>query len=435
MSVLIKNALILTQDKNRRKIKGDIYIDGNLIREVSENPIDVEADFKIDGRKKVVIPGLINTHTHIPMTLLRGYGDDMILEDWLQTRIWPVEAKLDRDAISAGTDLGLLEMILTGTTCFADMYFFEDVIGERAKEAGIRAFLGFSFLDFGTPEYKFDELFSRCESFVKRWRKDDLVTPTIAPHSTYTCSPETLEKCAEISEEYNLLIQTHCSETQHEVHDVWRKYKARPVEQFKRTGILNNRAILAHCGWITKGEVREIARAGASVSHNPVSNMKLATGGFTPLPELLRERATVSLGTDGAASNNTLDMFESMKFAALLHKHHRWDPCVANAQEILDMATIEGAKALHIDDKVGSIEEGKIADLVIIDFDKPNLTPCFDPVSHVVYACRSKDVYATIVDGKVLMIDGKLFTLDKDRVIERANKEAERLTGEPLCSI
>lgn len=433
MSVLIKDALILTQDSERSRIKGNIYIEDNRIVEISKYPINVEVDFKIDGEKKIVIPGLINTHTHIPMTLLRGYGDDMILEEWLNSRIWPVEAKLDRSSISAGTDLGLMEMISTGTTCFADMYFFEDTIGERAKRAGLRAFLGFSFLDFGTPEYKYDELFSRCEDFIKRWKNDDLVVPTVAPHSTYTCSPETLERCAEISDEYNLLIQTHCSETQHEVQDVWRRYRARPVEQFKRTGILNERAVLAHCCWITKGEVKEIARAGASVSHNPVSNMKLATGGFTPLPELLEEKATVSLGTDGAASNNTLDMFESMKFTALLHKHHRWDPCVAKAQEVFDMATILGAKALHIDDRVGSIEEGKLADLVILDFGKPNLTPCFDPISHIVYACRSNDVFATIVNGKILLLDGEFFTLDGEEVLGNARREAERLTGETSC--
>ncbi|KAA0008576.1 MAG: hypothetical protein FE042_01520, partial [Thermoplasmata archaeon] len=185
MSVLIKNALILTQDNKRRRIKGSIYISDNTIENISEDPINVEADFKINGEGKVVIPGLINTHTHIPMTLLRGYGDDMILEEWLQKRIWPVEAKLDKASISAGTDLGLLEMIASGTTCFADMYFFEDTIAERTKKAGLRGFLGFSFLDFGTPEYKFEELFSRCEEFIKRWKGDELITPTIAPHSTY----------------------------------------------------------------------------------------------------------------------------------------------------------------------------------------------------------------------------------------------------------
>ena len=430
MSVLIKDAVIVSQDEKRRIFKGSIYIEDGIIKEISEKGLAIEADFKISGNGKVVLPGLINTHTHIPMTLFRGYGDDMALEDWLKKRIWPAEARLDRDAVKAGTDLGLLEMILSGTTCYADMYFFEDTIAERTKKAGLRGFLGFSFLDFGTPEYKKEELFSRCEDFIKRWINEELITPVIAPHSSYTCSPETLMKCSELSKKYNLIIHTHCSETQQEIYDVKNRYGVRPLEQFERTGILGNRTLLAHCGWITKGEVKKIAMVGASVSHCPVSNMKLATGGYMPLPELIDEGANVSIGTDGAASNNTLDMFESMKFTALLHKHHRWDPCIAKAQQVLDMATIGGAKALGIDGKIGSIEEGKVADIIVVDFKKAHLTPTHDVVSHLVYAVRSSDVVATIVNGKVLMIDRNVLTLKEDEVLESAQREALRITSD-----
>lgn len=431
MSILIKDAWIVTQDSVRRQFKGYIYIEDELIQEIKQKPITVEADHKIDGTKKVVIPGLINTHTHLPMTLLRGYGDDMVLEEWLKTRIWPVETKLDEKSISAGTDLGLLEMILSGTTSFADMYFFEDTIAERTVKAGLRGFLGFSLIDFGTPEFKPEELFPECEKFVKKWKdKNSLVTPVVAPHSSYTCSPETLERCAELSKKYNILIHTHCSETQHEISDVQRRYGVRPVEQFKKTGILSQGTILAHCGWITKGEVREIARVGASVSHNPVSNMKLATGGFTPIPELIEENAVIGLGTDGAASNNTLDMFETMKFAALIHKHHRWDPCVTPAQQILNFATVGGAKTVHMEDKLGSIEEGKFADLIILNFNKPHLTPCYDVVSHIVYAAKASDVYATIVNGKPLMVDRKVLVMNPEQVMQKAQEEGLRLTGE-----
>ena len=430
MSVLIRDAVIVSQDEKRRIFKGSIYIEDGIIKEISEKGLAIEADFKISGNGKVVLPGLINTHTHIPMTLFRGYGDDMALEDWLKKRIWPAEARLDRDAVKAGTDLGLLEMILSGTTCYADMYFFEDAIAERTKKAGLRGFLGFSFLDFGTPEYKKEELFSRCEDFIKRWINEELITPVIAPHSSYTCSPETLMKCSELSKKYNLIIHTHCSETQQEIYDVKNRYGVRPLEQFERTGILGNRTLLAHCGWITKGEVKKIAMVGASVSHCPVSNMKLATGGYMPLPELIDEGANVSIGTDGAASNNTLDMFESMKFTALLHKHHRWDPCVAKAQQVLDMATIGGAKALGIDGKIGSIEEGKVADIIVVDFKKAHLTPTHDVVSHLVYAVRSSDVVATIVNGKVLMIDRNVLTLKEDEVLESAQREALRITSD-----
>ena len=431
MSILIKNALIVTQDSERRRFEGSIYIEDGIIKEVTKEPLLLEAEYKIDGRKKVVLPGLINTHTHIPMTLLRGYGDDMVLEDWLKNKIWPIEAKLDRDSISAGTDLGLLEMIYSGTTTYADMYFFEDIIAERTIKAGMRGFLGFSLIDFGTPEYKAEELFPECEKFIKRWKnKNELITPVIAPHSSYTCSLETLKKCAEISDRYDILIHTHCSETQREVSDVQRRYGIRPLEQFKKAGLLGQKTIFAHCGWITKGEVREIARATASVSHNPVSNMKLATGGFTPIPELVNANATVALGTDGAASNNSLDMFETMKFAALIHKHHRWDPCVTPAQQILDFATIGGARALHIENSIGSIEEGKLADLIVIDFNKPHLTPCYDVVSHIIYAAKSADVYATIVNGKPLMLDRKILTMDTEKVLSTAQMQGLRLTGE-----
>ena len=428
MSILIKNATIVTQDEKRRKFKGDIYIDGYIIEEVSKDPITIEADYKIDGEGKVILPGLINTHTHIPMTLLRGYGDDMILEDWLKNKIWPVEAKLDRGSISAGTDLGLLEMMVSGTTTYSDMYFFEDTIAERTIKIGMRGFLGFSFIDFGTPEYKAEDLPRECENFIRKWKGKDLVTPVVAPHSSYTCSPETLKKCVELAEKYDTLIHTHCSETQHEVSDVQRRYGVRPIEQFKKYKVLSNRTVFAHCGWITKGEVKEIAEANASVSHNPVSNMKLATGGYTPLPELLKENVSVGLGTDGAASNNTLDMFETMKFAALIHKHHRWDPCVAPAQTVLDMATIMGAKALHIDNEIGSIEKGKRADIIVMDIKKPHLTPCYDVISHLVYAAKSSDVSSTIVNGKPLMIDKDVLVMDPYKVIEKAEKEGHRLT-------
>lgn len=431
MSILIKDVWIVSQDALRRQFKGSVYVEDEVIREVKQESIAVEAEYKINGEGKVLLPGLINTHTHIPMTLLRGYGDDMVLEEWLKTRIWPVEAKLDRESILAGTDLGLLEMILSGTTCFADMYFFEDMIAERTIKAGLRGFLGFSLIDFGTPEFKPEELFLECEKFIRRWKsKNSLVTPVLAPHSSYTCSPETLERCAEVSERHNVLVHTHCSETQHEVSDVQRRYGVRPVEQFKKTGLLNRKTILAHCGWITKGEVREIARAGAGVSHNPVSNMKLATGGFTPIPELVEVNATVGLGTDGAASNNTLDMFETMKFVALIHKHHRWDPCVTPAQQVLDFATIGGAKAFHMEDKLGSVEEGKLADLIILDFKKPHLKPCYDVVSHLVYAARGCDVYATIVNGKPLMIDRRVLTMNYEKVLWSAEEQGLRLTGE-----
>jgi 5-methylthioadenosine/S-adenosylhomocysteine deaminase len=427
MSILIKNAIILTQNKKREQLHGDIYIGDQEIIEVSKKPISIEADYKIDGRKKLVLPGFINTHTHIPMTLLRGYGDDMVLKKWLEERIWPLESKLDSKSIEIGTKLGLLEMIANGTTTFLDMYFFEDIIGEVSENIGMRTFLGFAMIDSGTPEYSADKLIPECERFVKKWKDHEIISPVVAPHGTYTCGPENLQKSLEIADKHNVLLHTHCSETREEVYDIQKRYGLRPIGQLKKYGLLCEKMVLAHCGWITKNEILDIKKGGAKVSHCPVSNMKIATGGFTPVPELIEAGVLVSLGTDGAASNNTLDMFDTMKFCALIHKHHRWDPTILPAQIVFDFATINGAQCLGLED-IGSIEKGKKADLIMLDLDKPHLTPQYDLVSHLVYAARGSDVSTMIVNGKPLMLENEFLTLDYNSILEDAEKCAKELT-------
>lgn len=429
MSILIKNSTILTQNDSRQRIHGDIYIEDHLIVECSKKPLSVEAEFKIDGTKTLVLPGLINTHTHIPMTLFRGYGDDMILSDWLAQRIWPVEAKLDKKSIKSGTELGLLEMISTGTTSYLDMYFFEETIAQATEKAGMRGFLGFAIIDFDTPEYESAELIPHCEQFINRWKTNPLISPLIAPHSTYSCKPETLQKSLEIATKHQVPLHLHCSETRDEVYDVERKYGVRPVEHLKRLGLLRKSTSLAHCGWITKNEISDLKNAETAVSHCPVSNMKIATGGFAPIPELLDAGIAVGLGTDGAASNNTLDMFETMKFCALVHKNHRWDPTVLPAQTVFDLATLGGARLLGIEQMVGSIEEGKTADIIMIDLQKPHLTPLHDPVSQLVYAVRGTDVCTTIVNGTPLMLEGEYLTIDREKTLENAEKHAYELTS------
>jgi 5-methylthioadenosine/S-adenosylhomocysteine deaminase len=427
MSILIKNSTILTQNDSRQRLQGDLYIDDHQIVEISKKPLSVEADYKIDGTKKLVLPGLINTHTHIPMTLFRGYGDDMLLKDWLAQRIWPVEAKLDKKSIESGTELGLLEMIASGTTSYLDMYFFEETIAKITEKVGMRGFLGFAIIDFDTPEYKASELIPKCEQFVKRWKTNSLISPVIAPHSTYSCNPETLQKSLEVATKYGVPLHTHCSETRDEVYDVEKKYGVRPVEQLKKIGLLQKGLILAHCGWITKNEIIEMKNTGVVVSHCPVSNMKIATGGYAPIPELLDVHVPVGLGTDGAASNNTLDMFETLKFCALIHKNHRWDPTVLPAQIVVDLATISGATCLGVHQTLGSLVEGKIADLIMIDLKKPHLTPLHDPVSHLVYAVRGTDVCTTIVNGKPLMLNRDFLTIDCEKTIEQAQRCAQEL--------
>ncbi|KAA0015383.1 MAG: amidohydrolase [Thermoplasmata archaeon] len=421
MSILVKDSIIVTQNADRKIIEGDVYIEDDKIVEVGS--VSVEADFVL--KNKIVLPGLINMHTHLPMTLLRGYGDDLPLEEWLTTRIWPVEAKLREKHIAIGTKLAFMEMVSTGTTCCNDMYFFEDIIAKEAKSFGMRCYAGFSIIDFDTPEMKAEHLLPECEKFVKKWKDDEIVKPVVAPHSTYTCSPETLEKANEIAGKYDTFIHIHCSETRKEVYDVLNRYGSRPLEQIKKYGLLTGKTMLAHCGWITKGEVKEIAKAKACVIHNPVSNMKLATGGYTPLPELMSEKACIALGTDGAASNNKLDMFETMKFTALIHKHHRWDASIVKAQEVLDMATINAAEFLGLN--AGSIEEGKFADIICLDKISPNLIPRHNIISHLVYAASGFNVSDVVINGKAIMLDKKFMNINEEKVYEEAEEAKEEL--------
>lgn len=426
MSLLIKHATILTQDEKRRRLHGDLLVENETITHVSEKPITVEADYKIDGTHKLVLPGLINLHTHLPMTLLRGYGDDRLLNDWLQHCIWPVEARLTSKSIETGAALGLLEMIASGTTTFLDMYFFEEHVAAVTKKAGMRGFLGFGILDFDTAEYKANELLPACERFIKTWQHDPLIHPVVAPHGAYTCSPETLARCLDLATKNNVLLHSHCSETRDEVYDVEKQYGRRPIEQFQHLHLLSPRMVLAHCGWITKTEIATMKDAGVAVAHCPVSNYKIGTGAYAPIPEMLAAGLRVGLGTDGAASNNILDMFDTMKFAALGQKQHRWDPTVMPAQTLLDMATVNGAASLQ-QNHLGSLTEGSLADLILIDLHKPHLTPIHDPVSHLTYAVRGSDVSTTIVNGTPLMLDHEFLTLDADKTMDAASRQAVEL--------
>lgn len=429
MSILIENGTIITQNCTRDIIKGSLYIEDNHIADISSKHIPVEADIVIDAKNNLVIPGLINTHTHLPMTLLRGYGDDMILSEWLNTRIWPVEAKLSPTSIKPGAELGLLEMIESGTTTFFDMYFFEELIAQSVDKLGMRAILGFALIDTGTPQYSAEKLFDNAEKFIKAYNDHDRVHPALAPHGTYTCGPETLQKVREIADRYNLLIQIHCAETRDEVYDVKKKYGKRPIAQLNEYGLLNSDVVLAHCGWITKNEIHEMKKTNVNVSHCPVSNMKIATGGYAPVPEFLEAGICMSLGTDGAASNNTLDMFETMKFTALIHKQHRWDPKIVPAQTVFDFATINGAKALGLENEIGSLEIGKSADVVLVDLNTAHLTPCHDPISQLVYAANGSDVTTTIVNGDLLYHENHVLTVNEQEVINEARKQAKILTN------
>ena len=428
MSILIKNANILTQNNKREIIEGDLYIEDSIIVDLSSKPINTEADYKLDCKNKIVLPGLINTHTHIPMTLLRGYSDDMILNKWLTESIWPIESKLDDKSIEIGTKLGILELIESGTTSYLDMYFFEDTIGKISKKFGIRAFLGFAMIDSGTPEFSANKLLLECEKFINKRIKNELITPVISLHAVYTCGSDLLLKTSDLSSKYNILIHTHCCETRDEVYNTQNKFGVRPIKHLENNGLLNSNMILAHCGWVTKNEILELKKNNVKVSHCPISNMKIGTGGYAPIPEMIYSGILVSLGTDGAASNNNLDMFETMKFCALIHKQHQWNPEILPAQTVLNFTTINAAASLKRDKDLGSIELGKKADIIILNSKKSHLVPNHNYISNIVYAAKGNDVESTIINGLPIMINKEFINIDKNKILEEAEICAKNLT-------
>lgn len=423
-SLAIRHATIVTQDDERRVVDGDVYVEDARI--VSVGPRAPEADRELDATGQVLIPGLVNLHTHVPMVLFRGYGDDMALEAWLRERIWPAEDRLTPATMRAGADLGHLEMIAAGITSYLDMYMMSAAaIADSCRAAGLRGWCGEGMVDVGKPHGEEpNPKLKAIEASIKATAKDPLVTHCPSPHQTGTCNRATFTESARLATKYGVPLHTHCSETRSEVYEVERLHGARPVQVLKETGALAANAVLAHCGWITKQEARDLAQAGAAVAHCPVSNLKLATGGVCPVPELHDAGAQVGLGTDGAASNNVTDLFQTMKFAALVQKQHRWDPTVLPAQRVLDMATRDGAAALRRPD-LGRIAPGATADLTLVDFRRPHLVPRHDAVSHLVYAASARDVSATIVHGHVLMAEGHVESLDAGAVMAAAARAAK----------
>ena len=379
-------------------------------------------DQVIDCRKRVLIPGLINTHTHLSMTLFRGYADDLELREWLEKKIWPLEAKLDGEMCYRGALLGALEMTRTGTTSFVDMYFHMEDVARAVSESGLRAVLTAGMIDksdqAGTEEEK--KISLMLLDYLRKQR-NPLLTFALGPHAPYTVGKETLLWTQEIAEKEDTLVNIHIAETRGEQAQFERGGKGRVVEYLDKIGFLNNRVLAAHAVWLTKSEVRLLGNRGVRVAHCPVSNMKLASGGTAPVPEMLDAGVPVGLGTDGAASNNGLDMFDTMKMAALVHKNARWDPTIINAQKALDMATLGGARCIGRDKDLGSVEIGKRADLVLLDLRDPNLVPIHRKetvVSDLVYSANGQNVDTTIVDGKPLMFNREFRNLNPEKISE-----------------
>lgn len=376
----------------------------------------------------IVLPGLVNTHNHAAMTLLRGVADDMRLMDWLQNYIFPAESALvDPDFVRAGTALAALEMIRGGTTTFADMYYFEDDVAWVVRDAGLRGVLGETMLDAPTPDAAtVDEALAYTERFLQSWAGHPRVTAAVAPHAPYTAGPETLRRAAELARRHDAPLLIHLAETRDELQQIRDQYGRSPVQHLDTVGFLGPDVLAAHAIWLDAADIATLARHGVGVAHNPESNMKLASGTM-PLAALRDAGIAVGLGTDGPASNNDLDMFGAMLTAALLHKHVGEDPTALPAAEAVALATIEGARALGMAEAIGSLEVGKRADVVVVDGGQANLVPRYDPYSHLTYATRAGDVKVTIVDGRLLYREGAFTTLDAAAVVNDARAAAERV--------
>ncbi len=427
VDLVVRNGTVVTIDKDRRVLPaGAVAIAGGRIVAVGA-AAEIDAGFHgkevVDARGGIVIPGLINAHTHAAMVLLRGVADDLKLMDWLQKYIFPAEAKnVSAEFVKAGTRLAALEMIRSGTTTFVDMYYFEDQVAEAAKEAGIRTVAGETFIDFPAPDNKTrEEDLAYTERFLTRWDGDPLVTPAVAPHSTYLCSPDTLRAVKALADRHHAPILIHLQESPDEQKQVQERYGKTSTEHLRDLGLLRKGLLGAHGVWLSESDRKILKAAGAGVAHCPQSNMKLASGA-APVAAMLAEHVALGLGTDGAASNNDLDMFEEMLTAALLAKHATGEPTAAPAAAVLEMATLGGARAVGMEDALGSLEPGKRADLVVVSLAAPRLHPLYDPISHLVYAAKGGDVSDVVIEGRVVMRDRKVLTLDEAGVVAEADR-------------
>jgi len=387
----------------------------------------IRAEKIIDGHGKVVMPGLVNCHTHLAMTLFRGIAEDQPLEKWLKQTIWPLEAKLKPRDVHDGALLGCLEMIKGGTTTFADMYFHEDRVAKAVEKAGLRAVLAQGILEAGVSR-RGEKMLQDSINFARKYKgyAGGRVTVQLGPHAVYTCSLDLLAKVRQKASDLNVGVHIHLAELEETVNQTKQKHGFTEVELLEKIAFLGPDILAAHCIHLTQKEMQLLAKHNVKVSYNPVANMKLAQG-TAKIKDLLDLGVTVGVGTDGPASNNNLDMFQSMKVAALLQKQYYKDSTVLPAQTVLKLATIDGAKALGLEKTVGSLEVGKKADIILIDFKKPHLTPVHDPYANIVYSACGSDVDTVIVDGKILMENKNVKTLDEEEVMLKAQKTATNL--------
>jgi len=426
VDLIVSGGIVVTMDGARRVLHdGSVAVKDDAIVAVGPRA-EVEGKFagaeKIDARGRLVLPGFINGHTHVPMTLFRGLHDDVTLHDWLYKYIFPAEAKnVNEEFVRWGTRLAAAEQIRSGVTTFADMYYFEDAVAEETKAAGMRAVLGETFIDFPAPDNKSNaETLAYTEKFLNKWQGDPLIHAAPAPHSIYTCSKKTIQDAAALARKYQAPLLMHVSEMKKEWEGSEKANGMSPVQYLEKIGVLGPQLVAAHCIFVDEADRKLLAEKKVGCVHNPSSNMMIASG-VAPVPEMRAAGIAVGLGTDGpAGSNNDLDMMEEIDLAAKLAKITKMDPLALNAKAVVEMATIDGARALHMEKEIGSLQAGKKADFILISLDKPNAVPMYEVYAQIAYALKGSDVETVVIGGRVVMRNRKLLTVDEPSVLEKA---------------
>jgi 5-methylthioadenosine/S-adenosylhomocysteine deaminase len=428
VDLIVSGGIVVTMNGAREIDQdGSVAVRGDSIVAVGPQA-EIDAKYKsaqtMDARGRLVLPGFINGHTHVPMTLFRGLHDDVTLNDWLYKYIFPAEAKnVNEEFVRWGTRLAAAEQIRSGVTTFADMYYFEDAVAEETKAAGMRGVLGETFIDFPAPDNKTNaEMLTYTEKFLKRWQGDPLIHAAPAPHSIYTCSKKTIQDAAALARKYHAPILMHVAEMKKEWEDSEKANGMSPVAYLESIGVLGPDLVAAHCIFVDAADRKLLAERNVGCVHNPSSNMMIASG-VAPVPEMRAAGIAVGLGTDGpAGSNNDLDLMEEIDLAAKLAKITKMDPLALNAKAVVEMATIDGARALHMEKEIGSLEVGKKADIVLISLDEPNAVPMYDVYAQIAYSLKGSDVETVIIGGRVVMRDRKLLTVDEPQVLEKARE-------------
>ncbi len=431
--IIIKNSYIITMDKSLSEFEtGSIVIKDGKIAAIGDNE-DIEKRYRaieiIDGTNKLVMPGLINTHTHAAMTMFRGYADDINLQEWLYDHIFPVEQKfVNAENVALGARLGIAEMLRGGTTTFNDMYYFVDEIAGVVDQTGIRAVLSKSLIDFPAPNSPTPgEGMDQLKKVIKKWNNHSRITIAVGAHSIYSCDPELIKDSKLIADKYSVPFNIHLAETRTEFNEIKKEYGLTPLAFLDSLGVLSNNVIAAHSVHLDPEDIKLMAKKGVRVAHNPQCNMKIVSG-VAPIPQLMDSGVRVGIGTDGPASNNDLDMFEEIRTAAFIHKLTCGDPTVMDAQTVLKMATNGGAKVLGIEDQTGSLEVGKKADIIILDLEKPHAYPRYNIYSLIVYSLKSSDVETVIIDGEIVMKNRNFLTIKEDVLYSEIDSLASKIS-------